>query len=335
MVNANANATATNKKLSEIIKMIKRGELILQPDFQRKLVWNNKHKESFIDTILKGYPFPEVYFADGEIDLESGTSTTLVVDGQQRLMTISQYIDGDQSFVFTDIPAFSELTDDQKTNFYDYKIIVRDLGRLSIDQIKAIFKRINSIQYALEAIEIDNALYDGEFITVAKEISDNILFKKFSLLSESELSRMGDWEYILLIMSTFEVGGYFSSRREIEPTIILYNEDYYNKEHIKSLTSKVFKYIDDLNLPSDSLWFKKTSFFTLVVELMKLFNSSTMRIEKLGDKIKEFEDLVVRNKNEEPSKNQFALFYQYLFQGTTSRKGRVLRGEIFEHYLKT
>lgn len=50
----------SNKKISSIYKEIKRENLILQPDFQRRFVWNNKHKEKFIDTILKGYPVPEI-----------------------------------------------------------------------------------------------------------------------------------------------------------------------------------------------------------------------------------------------------------------------------------
>lgn len=45
----------SNKKISALYKDIKRENLILQPDFQRRFVWNNKHKEKFIDTILKGF----------------------------------------------------------------------------------------------------------------------------------------------------------------------------------------------------------------------------------------------------------------------------------------
>ena len=63
--------TATNKKLLEASNMMKEGSLILKPTFQRKLVWNDNHKENFIDTILNGLPFPEIYFADGELDLET------------------------------------------------------------------------------------------------------------------------------------------------------------------------------------------------------------------------------------------------------------------------
>ena len=87
-------SSPSTKKISDLIGMIKRGELILQPSFQRKLVWNLKHKESFIDTILNGYPFPEIYIAQSGIDIQTFQAKQVVVDGQQRLSTILNYLEG-------------------------------------------------------------------------------------------------------------------------------------------------------------------------------------------------------------------------------------------------
>ena len=103
------DAPSSNKKIVELYNMMKTGELVLHPDFQRKLVWNNRHKENFIETILRGFPFPEIYFADGDLDLESMKSQTLVVDGQQRLSTIYQYITENEALECKNIPKFSEL----------------------------------------------------------------------------------------------------------------------------------------------------------------------------------------------------------------------------------
>jgi len=89
---------ATNKKLLELFNMMKNSSLLLTPSFQRKLVWNDTHKEDFIETILLGLPFPEIYLADGGINLDTQTSETLVVDGQQRLSTIYQYVTSSPEF---------------------------------------------------------------------------------------------------------------------------------------------------------------------------------------------------------------------------------------------
>ena len=141
----------SNRKISALYKDIKRENLILQPDFQRRFVWNNKHKEKFIDTILEGYPVPEIYVAQRGIDIETIESEEVVVDGQQRLHTIVEYIDEpEESTVFGNIvKKYRNLSKDEKEDFLNYTLLIRDLGDISPENIKEVFKRINSTQYAL------------------------------------------------------------------------------------------------------------------------------------------------------------------------------------------
>ena len=179
---------ANNEKLLTLFNELKSGELILRPSFQRNLVWNNTHKEGFIDTILRGLPFPEIYLADGEIDLKNQKTSRLVVDGQQRLDTIYSYITG--KFQVKTIRAFEKLAPKEQTNFFDYIVVVRSLGRLDEETLIDIFKRINSVRYALNAMEINNALYEGSFIETAKAIQSSPEFEKLSIFSENQYSRM-------------------------------------------------------------------------------------------------------------------------------------------------
>src|SRR3972149_4526361 len=150
--------TATNRSLGDLYNGMRGGSIKLNPDFQRKLVWNDRHKEAFIDTILKKYPFPEVYFCNGDTDLKLKKTIKLVVDGQQRLSTIYSYIEGKLSNL-KNITSYEELTDDEKKDFLEYPVVVRDLGKANDKDIKEIFRRINSVNYALNATEIRHALY--------------------------------------------------------------------------------------------------------------------------------------------------------------------------------
>ncbi|MEK0351071.1 MAG: DUF262 domain-containing protein [Nitrosopumilus sp.] len=330
--------TATNKKLLEVFNMMKEGGLILKPTFQRKLVWNDNHKENFIDTILKDLPFPEIYFADGEIYLETQKSTTLVVDGQQRLSTIYQYITNSKDFKIKRIKLFSELSDREKTNFYDYKIVVRDLGRIENDTIIDIFRRINSVQYALNAMEIRNALYEGEFISTAKEIvGKNKFLNTLDVFTETEFTRMKNIEFVLLIMVTIEEKGYFSRNSEIEDYVKKYDPIYPNKDFMISNFNTVFELIVNCSLELDSIWFRKSSFFTLVVELTKYkkHNGFVPNASSLSKILKHFENQLFINKNKDISENKFAEYYYYTFQGTTGRKGRNIRGNLLRKYLDT
>ena len=66
---------------SAALSGIQTGELAPRPDFQRKLVWSNKDKIAFLDTVLRGYPFPEIYIAVGDVNLETAAGTEMLVDG--------------------------------------------------------------------------------------------------------------------------------------------------------------------------------------------------------------------------------------------------------------
>lgn len=326
---------ATNKKIIELYNMMQNGTLIINPDFQRNLVWNDKHKENFIDTILKELPFPEVYFADGDIDLTEKSSTTLVVDGQQRLSTIHKYINESKDLILKSTINFSELSDDEQTAFFDYNVVVRDLGRIDLGKIKDIFNRINSVQYALNAMEINNALYEGDYINTAKEISANSNLSKLEIFSENQYARMEDLEFILLVMTTLEVGGYFSRIKEIETYIKQYDNDYPNKDSIKEDIISVLNLLLDMNLNLDSIWLRKSSFFTLIVELIK-FNREKKYLPdqgRLSDTLIQLEEDIISNKNREIETNKFAKFYNYIYQGTANRKARIVRGELLEEYL--
>jgi hypothetical protein len=327
---------ATNKKLLVLFNMMKDGSLILKPTFQRKLVWNSKHKEAFIETILCGLPFPEIYLSDGEIDLVSQKSKTLVVDGQQRLSTIYQYITNSSEFVIKNISKFESLTDIQKTEFFDYQIVVRDLGRIKEDKIIEIFKRINSVQYALNSMEIQHALYSGEFINTAQFIANNNnMFKTFEIFSESEFTRMKDVEFVLLVISTIEEGGYFAASKEIENNIKSYDYEYPRKDEIINEFENICKLFVALSLHFDSIWLRKSSLFSLLVELIKFKkrNGFYPNEKALKAMLEHVENKILENRNKDITNNEYATYYYYTFQGTTSRNGRLKRGSLIEKHL--
>src|ERR1700722_17013470 len=91
--------------------------LIVRPIFQRRQVWNNADKEKFIDTILKGYPFPEIFIAEGKREGRSTRREKILVDGQQRLSSVIAYVEGSDELLYKTIPRFAQLSEDHKTGF--------------------------------------------------------------------------------------------------------------------------------------------------------------------------------------------------------------------------
>lgn len=317
-------SSPSNKMISELIGMIRREELILQPEFQRKLVWNINHKSAFIDTILKGYPFPEIYLSQSGIDFETLKSQQVVVDGQQRLSTIMQYVEGVPEQKWKGIPLFKDLSTDQKNDFLNYNVVVRNLQDASEDVVKEVFRRINQTKFNLEQIEIQNALYDGEFISAAKEIVTLNQLDNFPVFSDIDISRMSDLNFVLLCMSTLLEGGYYAGNKKTEEFIIRYNDLFEDRDNIISLFNKTFDYIKHLSLPKDSIWYRKSNFFTLVMEL--LFNSIPQR--DISDSLMSFETNVSENK--ENKESEYGLYYAYMYTGTNGRTARVERGRILK-----
>jgi hypothetical protein len=319
--------SVTNPTIADVYQLIDEGKLILRPDFQRKFVWTHEHQEAFIDTILNGLPFPEIYVCEGEIDVQKLRTTRLVIDGQQRLTTIRNYIEGKHEHPLVKVASYQVLTHEQKQSFLSYQIVMRDLGKVNEETTREIFRRINLTKFKLEDVEIHNAVYDGDFIQAAKFVLENVSLEQYGVLRESEFTRMADLHFILLVMATIENGGYFAQDREVEPKVAGFNDEYPNKDHMIALLIKTFATIHDLALPLDSMWFRKSNFFTLVVE-------TATHIEKLPQDFRErlinLENDVMANRRN--TESELYKYYSYMYQATHGRAARVTRAEFFEKY---
>ena len=78
--------------LLNIFNDIEAGKLVPNAYFQRNLVWRDIHKNDFIETILDGYPLPQIFISRGKLDLSTRTLISCIVDGQQRISTIVEYV---------------------------------------------------------------------------------------------------------------------------------------------------------------------------------------------------------------------------------------------------
>ncbi|EKS6735585.1 DUF262 domain-containing protein [Enterobacter asburiae] len=319
--------SVTNPTIADIYEKIDANRLILAPDFQRKFVWTQDHQEQFLDTILNGYPFPEIYVCQGDTDTKKLRTTQKVIDGQQRLTTIKNYIEHNFIKPLKIIKSFDNLSEEERENFLSYQVVIRDIGKVEDDLVKEIFRRINLTKFKLEDIEIHNAIYDGHFIRTAKELAEQIDLTQFGVYYESEMTRMADVNLFLLVMSTIERGGYFPRDNELEKCVAEFNEDYPNAYKTKSLILKAMSEIKSFKLEDDSIWFRKSCFFTMIVELCWAEKLPSDIVSKLNA----FDQEVLKSKHDKT--NEFGLFYHSMYSGTNDRKARVIRSELFRKYI--
>jgi hypothetical protein len=159
--------------IADIITDIKRRRLIISPYFQRDFVWRTVHKIDFIDTILRGFPFPQIFLAKGDVDVETMTLTACVVDGQQRLNAILGYIEGQFS---VSGKTYSELEIPEKEEFLKYEVPTIELDLKHDDpSVIEIFKRLNRTFYSLSNIERLSTEYaSSEFMLLAKLLAGDL-----------------------------------------------------------------------------------------------------------------------------------------------------------------
>src|SRR5262249_49710844 len=153
--------------------------------FQRRLVWNNDDKEKFIDTVLKGYPFPEIFVAEGKREGSSTRREKMLVDGQQRMSTLIAYYEGSTDLLYKTISPYKDLSEEQRTAFLDYFVSVRDLGTATNETIVDIFNRINSTDFALKTMEILNAMFRGPYKQFCEQLSRDPFFERHGVFPKA------------------------------------------------------------------------------------------------------------------------------------------------------
>jgi len=247
--------------------MVRENVLIPKPYFQRRAVWTNPDKIAFIETILGGYPFPEIYIAASNVDTTTGDATEILVDGQQRIRTIDEYFRGMSPFKTSrSITKYGDLREDQKREFLNYEVAVRNLGLLDDPTIREIFRRMNSTSYDLNEMERYNAVYLGEFKKLSEELAEYPIIRGAGTFSANDIRRMRDVSYIASIMATM-MSTYFNRDDDIEQYLSQYNEVFDAKREVRARFVAAMNYIGELKLPTGSRAWKKADLYTLIVEV--------------------------------------------------------------------
>lgn len=319
--------SATNRKLRILLTSIKGETLIPRPEFQRRLVWTNEDKLNFLHTVLQGYPFPEIYIAAGDVNSDTAEGKEMLVDGQQRITTLYQYFNASDEIKLIGIKPYKELEEDEKISFLEYEVVIRDLGKKTIEEIKEIFKRINSTKYSLNAMEIHNARFDGAFKKFSESISQIDFFDQNRIFTATDIKRMNDVvfciQFIISILST-----YFNRDDEFETYLSKYNDEFENQEELKIEINEVLKTIENLRLPDKSRGWKKADLFNLIVEFHRAIYKQKLKldIDSISKRLTDFFDKV-DNKDYLVDEN-INSYRKATVAATADRGSRIIRGEI-------
>lgn len=262
--------TPKDAEVFSLHRSYKNGRLLIQPNYQRKFVWDAKKASLLIESILINIPIPIIYLAATQDDKIN------VIDGQQRLTSIFSFMDGrfpdGKEFKLTGLQVltelkgltFKELDEVSKNKITDYSIRTITFSSDSDPDLQyEIFSRLNTGSIALNTQELRNCIYRGNFNEFIKELASDHDYLKLLGLSAPH-KRMIDVELVLRFIS-------------------FYKNTYINyKSPIKTFlndTMRMYKDIDDSEKKKIRAAFKQA-----VSNLTSLLGENSFKRYKIADK---------------------------------------------------
>ena len=308
--------------LLNLVNDIRSDRLIPDAYFQRNLVWRDVHKRDFIRTILLGLPFPQIFISKGKVDVQTMSTVSCIVDGQQRSSAIVSFVMDEFD---VDGLVYSELAADKKSDFLKYEIAVIELDLENDDpKVQEIFQRINRTSNSLTSVEkLASAYSTSDYMLVAKLLSDHIsldrsgeedfkqdpnipeeffiwanarkiksfprLINEKGIFNAHEIARKTNLMHVLNIMAAI-VGG-FSNRNE---KAIQHLDDYafsfpIKDQVVNSLERAAELYIK-LGFKGRSYWMNKANFYSLIIAFVQLADEgSVLDVAKIKVALSAFE----------------------------------------------
>lgn len=143
-----------NRPLDNLYHFYEKGDIDLNPPYQREVVWNDDRQRALICSIIRGFPIPSIVLNDrlsaGWLNGRSEGATFAVVDGKQRLTSIIRFMSGE-----LDVPSHWHELFDNSEEFYRLP-----QESVSIPRRHFSHKAIATVEGTLSSIEEEEELYN-------------------------------------------------------------------------------------------------------------------------------------------------------------------------------
>ena len=194
-----------------LVTRLNKGQIIV-PEFQRSYVWDIKKASRFIESLIIGLPVPGIFLSRDIIE-PSSSSKHLIIDGQQRLLTLQRYykgLFGEKKFRLTGVCAelngrsYDELCLDDQGRLDDAiihaTIIKQEAPDKDNSSIYMVFERLNTGGMLLQPQEIRACIYYGAFNSLLNRL---ITTPAWRSLFKKESSRMKEQELVLRFFALY------------------------------------------------------------------------------------------------------------------------------------
>lgn len=228
--------------VKQLVDMVGERQVNVAPDYQRRFVWDDTRQSQLIESIFLGIPIPSLFMATNE------NSTWEVIDGLQRLTTLTNYIDPTLSDRPVDpslplklkglekIPSlngshFGDLPSSLQLNFLTRPLRITVLNDRSDYQVRFdLFERLNTGGITLHEQEIRNCVFQGPFNDFLKKCSEDERLR--NLVRRTDKVGRGNVEEL-----TLKFFAYFENRENFRHSVKDFLNDYMEKK-TRSFTNR-------------------------------------------------------------------------------------------------
>lgn len=217
------------------------------PEYQRKFVWNDNHKSKFIESVFLGLPIPFLFLSEN-----AETGKVEIVDGAQRIQTISQFLSNNLKLknlqilkTFNGI-TYKEIPTEIQNFFVNRALRVIFLDKsTTLDSRKEIFNRINTSGVQATPVEVRMGTYEGPFIEVIKKCAINKDFIKICPISQKKLNKKEDLELIFRFFAfSDDIQNYKNSPTDFIDTYSRKKTEQYSEELSKKQLYEFDRMVD-------------------------------------------------------------------------------------------
>ena len=223
--------------------------LSLTPKFQRREVWKTPGKSFFMDSILRGIPIPPILIRLGMSE-DKKRAVREVIDGQQRLRALLDYIDDKYALTRSVGNAnaglrFSELEESDQRQIREASFLCEVFKNVSDSEVLDLFARVNTYSVGLNAQELRNGRYFGFFKQTAYTLALNHLefWRRHKVFSEGAIARMQEVEFTSELMVA-EIAGQQDKKKAIDKFYSERDEEFPERGLV---TDRFIRCIDSIN----------------------------------------------------------------------------------------
>jgi Protein of unknown function DUF262 len=189
----------TTKDIGLLRQLNDDGQLDLAAEFQRNSVWPRAAKAYLIDTIIANKPIPQI-FMQRHTSAQTGRPAYRVIDGQQRLRAVFEFLDDSYALTKTsgkklEKRKFSALPERLRDQILNYDFVVEELSGYTDRDIKDLFVRMNKYVVRLSPQELRHAREEGAFYDFVERIGAWDIWRERKIFTPTQLARMRAVEF--------------------------------------------------------------------------------------------------------------------------------------------